>query len=224
MTGDLVLLAAFLMQPDPAAASLRVEVLHLHPHDGADAGEGVDHHPDQGAITQPLERAGVDGVEQGARLVAGEHRCLAALDHVFRAAHRVRRVHLEDVAGHQPVEQHPQRRQMLLDRRRREAALQILDEGGDVERLDVGELGQAVRLAPGGEAARRVQIGPAGVVIVDLRGEELEHALRRLRRRRPQCGRDQGRGGGQDELAHAIVTHPRLGAERLDGDVRRCRR
>ena len=130
MAGDLVLLAALLVQPDPAAASLRVVVLDLHPYHRADAGEGVDHHPDQRAIAQPLKRAGINGVEQGARLVAGKHGGLAALDHVFRASHRVCRVRLKDVAGHQPVEQHPQRRQVLLDRRRREAALQILDERG----------------------------------------------------------------------------------------------
>ena len=33
------------------------------------------------------------------------------------------RVGLEDVAGHQPVEQHAQRRQVLLDRRRGELPL-----------------------------------------------------------------------------------------------------
>ena len=87
-------------------------------------------------------------IEQRARLVGREHRRLAFFHHVFRAAHGVGRVHVEDVAGHQPVEQHAQRRQVLLDRGRRELALQLLDERGDVERLHVGELVDAVLLAP----------------------------------------------------------------------------
>ena len=55
---------------------------------------------------------------------------------------------VDDVAGHQPVEQHAQRGQVLLHRGRGELALQLLHEGGDVERLHVGELRQAVRRAP----------------------------------------------------------------------------
>ena len=55
-------------------------------------------------------------------------------------------------------------------------ALQILHEGRDVEGLYVGELVQAVQLAPLGKAARRIQVGFPGVVVVVLRGEEFEHA------------------------------------------------
>ena len=133
--------------------------------------------PIRRAVAQAGQRAGVDGVQQRARFLAVEHRRLAFLHDVFRAAHRVGRVHLDDVAGHQPVEQHPQRRQVLLHRRRRELALQLLDECRDVERLHVGELVQAVSLAPRGEAARGIEIGFARVVVVDLRGEEFQHAL-----------------------------------------------
>jgi hypothetical protein len=41
-----------------------------------------------------------------------------------------------------------------------------------------------VCLAPLGKAARRIQIGLAGVVVVDLRGEEFDETLRGFRRRR----------------------------------------
>ena len=51
-------------------------------------------------------------------------------------------------------------------------ALQILHEGGDVEGLYVGEPVQAVQLAPLGKAARRIQVGFPGVVVVNLRGED----------------------------------------------------
>ena len=59
---------------------------------------------------------------------------------------------------------------------------------------------EAVILAPLGKTARGVEIGFAGVVVVDLRGEEFEDALCRLRGRREQPGRDQAGGGGDDEL------------------------
>ena len=87
-------------------------------------------------------------------------------------------VNREHVSRHraEPVKKHPESSQVLLDRGRRHVPLQILDEGGDVEGLDAGQLGQAVGVAPGGETERRVQIGAAGVVVVDLRGEEFEKA------------------------------------------------
>ena len=92
------------------------------------------------------------------------------------------------------------RSQMLLHRRRRELPLQLLDERRDVERPHVGELVQALRLAPGREAARGVQVRLAGVVVVDLRGEEFDEALRRLRRRREQRGRKQAGRWGKDKV------------------------
>jgi hypothetical protein len=77
-------------------------------------------------------------------------------------------------------------------------ALQIPHEGGDMEGLYVGELLEAVQLAPLCEAARRIQVGFPGVVVVDLRGEEFEHALRRLRCRREQRGGKHVGGRGED--------------------------
>ena len=111
---------------------------------------------------------GVDGVEQRAGLVGGEHGRLAFFHDVFGAAHGVGRVRVEDMAGDKPVEQHAQRGQVLLHRGRRELALQILNEGGDVERLHVGELVRCLPVAPCGKAARGVEVRLAGVVVVDL--------------------------------------------------------
>ena len=127
-----------------------------------------------------------------------------------RAAHSMGRVHVDDVAGHEPVEQHADGGQVLLDRWSGEMALQILHEGGDVEGLYVGKLVQAMQLAPLGKAARRIQVGFPGVVVVDLRGEEFEHALRRLRRRREQ------RGGARGEDNVGAGTHG-LSVNRLVG-------
>jgi hypothetical protein len=67
----------------------------------------------------------VDRVEQRAGLVGVEHRRLALFYNVFGAAHRVGRIGFENMAGHQPIEKHPQRGEMLFDGRGREFALQV---------------------------------------------------------------------------------------------------
>ena len=59
----------------------------------------------------------VDAVEQLARLLGIQHRGLAGLDDVLRAADRMRRIGGDDLAGDQPVEQHADRGEVLLDRR-----------------------------------------------------------------------------------------------------------
>jgi hypothetical protein len=101
------------------------------------------------------------------------------------------------VAGYKPVKQHSQRGQVLLHPGRYEFALQLLDESGDVEGLHVGELGDTVAVAPCREAARGVQVRLAGVVVVDLGGEEFHDALGGFR-----CRREKRRGlklGGRGE-------------------------
>jgi hypothetical protein len=122
MAGHLVLLAAFLMQRHPAATSLDEIIPHLHLQRGAHAGKGVGHDRDERAITQADELARIYGVKQRSRFVAREHRGLAALHHVFRAAHGMGGIDFDDVAGDQPVEQHAQRGQVLLDRGRGEGS------------------------------------------------------------------------------------------------------
>ena len=44
--------AAFLMKPEPGAAPLLEIVLHPERNDRTDAGEGVAHQPEQGAVTE----------------------------------------------------------------------------------------------------------------------------------------------------------------------------
>ena len=80
----------------------------------------------------------------------------------------VGRIHVEDVAGHQPVEEHAERGQGLLDRGRRKFALEVLHEGSDMEGLHVGELAAAVCVAPLREAPGGVQVRLARVAVVDL--------------------------------------------------------
>jgi len=67
---------------------------------------------------------------------------------------------------------------VLLDGRWREIVLQVLDESGDMERLDAGELVDVFTVAPGGEAAGGIDIGSAGIVVIDLSREEFQDAFR----------------------------------------------
>ena len=120
---------------------------------------------------------GPDAVEQGAGFLCRQHRRLARLEGVFGAAHGVGLVQLQDMAGDQPVKQNAKRRQVLLDGGRGELALQVLNESGDVDRLHLGEPADAVVLTPGRKAAGGIEVGAAGVGVVELGGEEFEDAL-----------------------------------------------
>jgi|SRR5271165_2115486 len=86
-------------------------------------------------------------------------------------------IDIDHVAGDKPVEQNAERGQVLLDGRRRNHGLQVLDESGDMERLDAGKLIDVFAAAPGGEAPGGVHIGSAGVIVVDLAGEEFQDAF-----------------------------------------------
>ena len=126
-------------------------------------------------------------------------------------------VYLQNVAGHQPVKKHAQRGQVLLDGGRGARSLQVLDEGGDVEGLNVGEPGDAAALAPGVKTPRGAQVGPAGVVVVDLGGEKLQDAPGGLGGRGEQgrglkraCRREDESGARRDSLSvEAGVAHAR---------------
>src|SRR3546814_1675305 len=93
-----------------------------------------------------------------------------------RPAHRSGRVHRHDMARHQPVEQVAHAGELLLDAGRGQLAPQRLDPGRDVERLHASERGNAARLVPGQEVARRARIGAARMRIADGDGEELKRS------------------------------------------------
>ena len=149
-----------------------------------------------------------NAVEQRAGLVGRKDRRLAFLDDVFRAAHGMGRVDVDDMAGDKPVEQHAQRGQVLLDGRRRKLGLQILDEGGDMERLDAASSSISSG-APGGEAPGGIHVGPAGMVVVDLAGEEFQDALCGFRRGREERRRPEIRRRREDDFGgHAVdISH-----------------
>ena len=93
-----------------------------------------------------------------------------------RPAHGVRRIGRHDLAGDQPVEEHADTGQVLLDRGRRPFRLQGLDVGGDMHRLHILQPAKTALLAPDEEGARRPGVGRPGVAVADIDGEELEEA------------------------------------------------
>src|SRR5437773_11951400 len=76
MAGHLMPFAAFLMEPEPGAATLLEIVLHPQADDRADASEGVAHKPEQGAVTEADEFSSIDRFQQLAHLGARQHRRL----------------------------------------------------------------------------------------------------------------------------------------------------
>ena len=113
--------------------------------------------------------------------------------------HRARGVEGEDLADDEPVEEHPQRREVLLDGRRRTRGCELLEVGCDYHGLDLAQ-SEASALAPLREPAHGREVGEARVRIPDVGGEELPEApLGPLgggverRRRRPARGRGRAR-------------------------------
>src|SRR3954466_12191349 len=99
------------------------------------------------------------------RACSAVHRGLATLHDMLWSAHGVRRVSGKDLNDDQPVEQHPDRRQMLLDSRLGGRVLQRLDIGGDVDRLDIEKLDNAVFPKPAKEMAGGPVIGQPGIFV-----------------------------------------------------------
>ena len=77
VAGHLVVLAALLAEPDPGPVPLNEHVPSVHLHDSPDAGEGVDHEGDQGAVAEARQRIGHDRIEQVAGFCGREDGRLA---------------------------------------------------------------------------------------------------------------------------------------------------
>ena len=135
VTGHLVMLAAFLVEPHPGVAALREYVLEAHLEHRAHAREGIDHQGDQRPVAQAHRGACGDRIKQVAGFFSCQRGRLALLERMLRPAHGAGRVGGDDLAHHKPVEEHADRGQLEFDRRSRQAALQLLDIGGDMEWL-----------------------------------------------------------------------------------------
>ena len=88
---------------------------------------------------------------------------------------RVRRVHRHDLAGHQPVEQHPHRGEVLLRARLGVRLLVLsLNVGGDDGGTNLAEVMNSVPTAPRKKVGHGPTVGPAGVRVPDVGGEEFD--------------------------------------------------
>ena len=173
--GDDVVPPALLVEAEERAWALGVVVGDAKRDRGAHAREAVDEHAEEGAVAKADNRGDVDAVEKRPGLLRGEHWGLAGLDDVLRAAHRARGVEGHDLADDEPVEEHSERREVLLDARRRECPGELLDVGRDHHGLDLVER-EASALAPLGEAPDRRKVREARVGVSDVGGEELPEA------------------------------------------------
>ena len=133
----------------------------------------------------------------------------AGFDYMLGSAHRMGRVGRDDLSGDQPVEQHADGGQVLLDRR----LLEIFRPAPRYRRRRA-----AARCRRAGRCwwcshqaknrPDRMQVGHAGVLVADGGGEEFQEAARRLvagvgddRRHDDRC-----RGGRGDPGALAAAT------------------
>ena len=142
MSGHLLLAAALLFKAEHHPATDLEVVLEVEAYNRAHAGKGVDHRPQEGAISKTDQCARIDAVEQDSGIRAFENRRLTGRNNVFRAPHVERGVARQDLAHDQKAPEHSDRGQVLLDRwrgvslgRLRRRASHPLDVGGDVERL-----------------------------------------------------------------------------------------
>ena len=116
-------------------------------------------------------------------------------------ADRARGVEGQDLADDEPVEEHPQRREVLLDACRRARGRELLDIGRDHHRFHLVE-SDASALAPLGEASDGREVGEAGVPVPDVGGEELPEApLRALGGGEERRRRRMARGWGRARVA-----------------------
>src|SRR5712692_11717057 len=88
----------------------------------------------------------------------------------------MRRVNRNDLAGDQPVEQHADTGEMLLDRGRFHPLAQALDVLSDVDRLDLIERADPAHVAPAQKRGGRAPVRGARVRVADIDGEEFEEA------------------------------------------------
>lgn len=118
-----------------------------------------------------------DGIKELAHLVRLQDRRDADLPAESRPLDEERRIIGNDLLDDQPVEQSPQRRQVLFDGRSGERL--PLDIGGDMQRPDGGKL-QLILLAPAEELRRGLHVRLAHIRHAVCGGEEFEEMFARL--------------------------------------------
>src|ERR1017187_338772 len=84
----------------------------------------------------------------------------------------MRRIGRDHLPRYQPIEQHPDTGEVLLDRGGRPLPLQLLDIRGHMHRLDAPEFTNPLPLAPAQESSSGPRIRRPRVAVADSDGEE----------------------------------------------------
>ena len=180
MGWHLVLLAAFLVQPDPATPALYVEIFNLHGNCRSDTRKRVDHQADQGAVPQAEKETGVDGIEQCSCFIGLQNGRLPTSLGVFRASDGVRGVRWNDLADHHPVEEHAQRGRPLLHGGPGVQPELRLDKCRHMHRFYLSKIEDVVLRAECRKLPHGFHVGSPGVHVADVRTEEIAHASSRF--------------------------------------------
>ena len=161
------------LPPFSGAASRGIAAHSSRPPSGqdrSDASKRVSHDAQQRAIAQTKDRVSRQASEKLAHLFAREHRRLASLDGMFRPPDIGRRIHREELAEDHPIEEHSDRRQVLLHGRPRASPAGVLHPRRDMDRFHLGQLFHPLPAAPGKGLADGAVVGAPGIRIRDLRG------------------------------------------------------
>ena len=116
-------------------------------------------------------------IEELSRLLGRQHRGLALRDDMLWTPNGGGRVVGHHLADHQPIEEHADGGETLLDGGRRVVCAELLNVGSDVEPLDGPQIPNAALLTPSEELRRGAGVGCTGVPISDVGGEELEETF-----------------------------------------------
>ena len=159
---DRVTLAPFLAEVDPHAAAALFVVFHVHRRDRSDAGKRVEHRRDQRPVALAGDRGNINRIEKLSGLFGGEDRRPPDRHDMLRPAHRGGRVDRHHLASDEPVEQHLQCGEFLLDARSVNLRPEFFHIRSDEEWTDVPQ-SDVPLLAPTAEVAHRPPVGFAGV-------------------------------------------------------------
>jgi hypothetical protein len=173
----LVAFAALLVEPKPPALAILVVIRDAHMDGGTDTREGVAHQGDERPVSQADNGIGFNRIKKCAGLVRFKNGSLALVDDVLGATNRRCRIHWHYLARDQPIEEHSNRGEVLLDGGR--CAQMILNVGGDVNRTNGFKRKQCPSFAPCKKLGDGFRICGARVAVPDIRGEEFNEPPRR---------------------------------------------
>ncbi len=176
VTGHLVLLAAFFTQAHPQAPALHVDIVDPHRERRTHSCKRKHHQPDQRPIPETNGCRDIDAVEQLPGFARIEHRGLALARCITRSAHGRGRIVRHDLAGDEPVEQVADRRELLLDGRRRRRLRLQFDLGRHMQRLHDGNRRHAGAGASREKVTGRASIRTPCMRVAGRRREELEES------------------------------------------------